>query len=119
MRAIDSIKRKILFHCSNCSERIEERLGRLVEIDHIACPNLGCPELVDLEVRKLTPVILPPGRARLATRPSWTGSAPMTKTMGIVELAAFAASAAALLLAKITLGRRETRSAANAGNRSY
>ncbi len=43
--------------------------------------------------RMLTPVRLPPGRARLATRPAPTGSAPMTKTIGIVEVALFAASA--------------------------
>jgi hypothetical protein len=35
------------------------------------------------------PVTLPPGRARLATRPSLTGSVPLPKTMGIVVVAAF------------------------------
>src|SRR6266481_7476546 len=40
----------------------------------------------------LTPVRLPPGRARLATSPASTGS-PLKKTIGIVEVAAFAASA--------------------------
>jgi hypothetical protein len=50
MRSINCIKRKIRFHCPNCDERIEERLGRLVEIDHLACPNLGCPGLVDLKL---------------------------------------------------------------------
>ena len=34
---------------------------------------------------------LPPGRSRLATRPSLTGSSGMTKTIGIVEVAALAA----------------------------
>ena len=33
-----------------------------------------------------TPVTLPPGRLRLATRPSCTGSAPIANTMGIVAL---------------------------------
>src|SRR5215472_11462437 len=47
--------------------------------------------------KKLTPVTLPPGRARLATRPSLTGSVPLPKTMGIVVVAAFAASAAGVL----------------------
>jgi hypothetical protein len=37
---------------------------------------------------KLIPVRLPPGRARLATKPSPTGSSPETKTMGIVVVAA-------------------------------
>src|SRR6266478_3918410 len=42
---------------------------------------------------KLIPVRLPPGRARLATRPSLTGSSLTVKTMGIVVVAAFAANA--------------------------
>ena len=42
----------------------------------------------------VTPVRLPPGRLRLATRPTWTGSTPVVKTIGIVVVAAFAASAA-------------------------
>ena len=44
-------------------------------------------------VKKLMPVRLPPGRARLATRPSLTGSSATAKTMGIVVVAALAASA--------------------------
>ena len=38
---------------------------------------------------------LPPGRLRLATRPSLTGSPPIVKTIGMVAVAALAASAAA------------------------
>jgi hypothetical protein len=38
------------------------------------------------------PVMLPPGRFRLATRPSFTGSTPVVNTMGIVLVAALAAS---------------------------
>ena len=38
------------------------------------------------------PVALPPGRARLATRPSLTGSSPTMNTIGIVVVAALAAS---------------------------
>ena len=41
--------------------------------------------------RTLKPVRLPPGRARLATRPNATGSPPAMKTIGIVEVALFAA----------------------------
>jgi hypothetical protein len=37
--------------------------------------------------RELNPVTLPPGRARLATRPRSTGSLPPMKTIGIVEVA--------------------------------
>ena len=36
---------------------------------------------------------LPPGRLRLVTSPSRTGSPPDSKTIGMVEVAAFAASA--------------------------
>jgi len=44
-------------------------------------------------VRSTTiPVALPPGRLRLAASPSLTGSPPLVKTIGIVEVAAFAAS---------------------------
>jgi hypothetical protein len=42
------------------------------------------------------PVTLPPGRLRLGTRPAFTGSTPTEKTTGIVVVAAFAASAAAV-----------------------
>src|SRR5207249_8613822 len=46
-------------------------------------------------VKKLTPVRLPRGRLRLATRPDWVGSAPIANTMGMVEVAAFMATAMA------------------------
>jgi hypothetical protein len=42
----------------------------------------------------VTPVRLPPGRARLPTSPVATGSAPISKTIGIVGVADLAASAA-------------------------
>jgi len=48
---------------------------------------------VSSSASKLTPVRLPPGLARLATRPSSTASAPILKTIGIVEVALFAANA--------------------------
>ena len=51
---------------------------------------------------KVTPVMLPPGRARLATRPALTGSSPVMKTIGIVVVAALAASAPTALNAAIT-----------------
>src|SRR5262249_43933857 len=40
------------------------------------------------------PVMLPPGRLMLATRPTRTGSAPMTNTIGVVAVAALPACAA-------------------------
>src|SRR4051812_30983870 len=48
----------------------------------------------------VTPVTLPPGRRRLATKPDSTGSLPLVKTIGIVEVAAFAARAAGGACAK-------------------
>ena len=53
----------------------------------------------------LTPVRLPPGRLRLATRPSFTGSKPTRNTIGMVVVAALAATAAGPF-ATITLTRR-------------
>jgi hypothetical protein len=56
-------------------------------------------------------VTLPSGRFKLLTSPAWTGSRPVSKTTGIVVVAAFAASpAAALPGAAITVTRRRTRS---------
>ena len=61
-----------------------DRLGhQLAQQLQPLCPDLGG--------KKLTPVTLPPGRLRLATRPSLTGSPPRAKTIGIVAVAAFAA----------------------------
>ena len=68
---------------------------------------------------KLTPVTLPPGRLRLATRPSLTGSPPVAKTIGIVVVAALAASAEGVSAARSRPPAGEPRSAASAGSRSY
>jgi hypothetical protein len=46
---------------------------------------------------KTTPVTLPAGRLRLATRPSDIGSFPVTNTIGKVVVASLAASAEGLL----------------------
>jgi hypothetical protein len=45
----------------------------------------------------VTPVTLPPGRLKLATRPALTGSEPMPKTTGIDVVAPFAADAASVV----------------------
>src|SRR5262249_36975718 len=69
-------------------------------------------------LKKLTPVMLPPGRLRLLTNPGATGSPPIANTMGIVVVAPFAANAAGVpLIAAITVTFRLTRSAASAGKR--
>jgi hypothetical protein len=69
--------------------------------------------------REVIPVTLPPGRLRLATRPNSTGSPPTPNTIGIVVVAALAASADGVLAGvAITATRRRTRSAANSGSRA-
>ena len=50
----------------------------------------------------LSPVTLPPGRAKLATSPASTGSVALTMTIGIVVVARLAASAGAWEEATIT-----------------
>ena len=54
----------------------------------------------------LMPVRLPPGRARLATRPSLTGSSVAMKTMGIEVVASLAASEAPATVAIAATGLR-------------
>src|SRR5262249_46842993 len=74
----------------------------------------------DSDRQRLTPVTLPPGLFMLVTRPSWTGSPPVWKTIGIVVVAALAARPGAdVTHAAMTLTWWRTRSAASAGNRSY
>ena len=69
--------------------------------------------------RLVTPVRFPPGRARLPTSPVAIGSAPISKTIGIVGVAGFAASAAgAPPGATITATGRAANSAASDGNLS-
>src|SRR6516225_7361530 len=69
--------------------------------------------------KTLIPVRLPPGRARLATRPSLTGSSPARKTMGIVVVAALAANAGETPpIVAITATCRRANSVASAGSRS-
>src|SRR5215469_7214092 len=68
---------------------------------------------------RLNPVRLPPGRLRLGIRLPWTGSMPVMNTMGIVVVAALAASAEGPSPATRTVTCRRTSSAAIAGRRSY
>jgi hypothetical protein len=69
--------------------------------------------------RELTPVMLPPGCARLAMNPEAPGSPPPpTITMGTVLVARWAARIAAEPTATSTSTRSRTRSAASSGSRS-
>lgn len=66
-----------------------------------------------------TPVRLPRGRAKSCTTPSATGSPPISNTIGIVAVAALAASATgAPPGAASTATRRATSSRARSGSRS-
>src|SRR5262245_34130233 len=65
------------------------------------------------------PVALPPGRARLATRPAPTGSPMLVITMGMVVVAFFAANAGTADETTIRSTFRRTRSAASSGRRSF
>jgi hypothetical protein len=67
-------------------------------------------------LRQLTPVMLPPGRFRLGTRPLFTGSSPAAKTIGSVVVAALAANAAPLFTTITATGKRN-KSATRAGSR--
>src|SRR5690348_846788 len=69
-------------------------------------------------VRLDKPVTLPPGRARLITSPSATGSPTVAKTMGMLLVACLAARAAIVPVATITSTLSATSSAARAGSRA-
>src|SRR5262249_57632213 len=96
-------------HVGGHQRGVRRRLGHELVQQLQASPSV--------ETRKLTPVTLPPGRLRLATRPSRTGSVPVTNTIGTFVVAALAASAGRRL-PTITLTGRRTRSAIRADSRS-
>src|SRR5262249_51095639 len=75
--------------------------------------------VINLKTAKVLGLEVPPGRARLATKPNLTGSSPTLKTIGMVVVAALATWAARLPSGvAITATRRRTRSAMSAGRRS-
>src|SRR5215813_7723547 len=84
------------------------RIGWVDEQSHDACAvgTNSCSNCSRFGVIStfvwVTPVTLPPGRLRLVTRSSCTGSPMVVKTMGIVVVAAFAASAAGVPFAAMT-----------------
>src|SRR5262249_41850017 len=69
-----------------------------------------------LAVKKVDTGCIAPRRARLATRPCLTGSSGTPKTIGIVWVAAFAATAVALPIVAITLTWRRISVANNSGS---
>ena len=68
--------------------------------------------------RNATPVALPSGRLKLLTRPIFTGSTELMKAIGIIFVAATAASAACAPIAVITDTLRFASSDASCGSRS-
>jgi hypothetical protein len=75
---------------------------------------------VGLNGKKLNPVALPLGCARLETRPSVTGFSPTPNTIGMVVIAALAASEIGVLPGMaITATRRCLRSSNTTFKRSY
>src|SRR6266481_9397548 len=76
--------------------------GRAAYLVHYMAPGASSRNISNCfatssTVWKLTPVALPPGRLRLGTRPIATGSLPIAKTIGMVVVAALAASDADVL----------------------
>ena len=68
---------------------------------------------------ELSPVMFPPGRARLGTIPVPTGSPTATMTRGTVDVAFLTASAAGVPAVTITSTFAASNSAMSAGKRSY
>jgi hypothetical protein len=66
-----------------------------------------------------SPVMFPPGRARLATRPVATGSTTAAMTTGFVRVASLATRIAGTAAVTMTSTLSRTGSAASPGTRSY
>src|SRR5258708_21998315 len=68
---------------------------RAMAADDIGIISLSSSKRLAMSVlmKSIIPVILPPGRLRLGTKPVLTGSSPITNKIGIVDVAAFAAKA--------------------------
>src|SRR5262249_10506452 len=76
-----------------------------------ACRN-STPLTIRSASKLVTPVTLPPGRARLSTSPKPTGSAGRTMTIGMVAVARLAARTAGVVSATMTSGFSATSSVA-------
>ena len=67
---------------------------------------------VQTELKAIKPVALPPGRARLATKPLPTGSIVVTNTIGSVRLVCCKSPTIEFAVARTTSGAEATNSAA-------
>ena len=70
-----------LIGLGNRIARVDEHGNERVAVGTKSCSNSSRFAASSL-LSVLTPVTLPPGRLRLATRPSLTGSSPVKKTIG-------------------------------------
>ena len=98
-------------------------LGFIRKAMAAACGKSSCSSCIRLVTATppniVIPVALPPGRLRVATRPSLTGSPLAVNTIGIVWVAALAdCGEGSPPVAAITATCRRTNSAANSGSRS-
>src|SRR6185295_3796207 len=90
----------------------QRRCGRLEVLDRSRMVGRGaslssCNRLALSSASMIdSPVTFAPGRDRLATRPSPTGSATIAMTMGMADVARWAALVAAVVSATITSTRR-------------
>ena len=84
----------------------------------IASLSISSLLVISSDAKLENPVTLPPGRARLATKPAPTGSPAFVITIGMVVVAFLAANTAGAPEATIRSTLRRTRSAASSGRRS-
>src|SRR5262245_35360398 len=85
----------------------------------IASLSISSLLLISSGTKLASPVTLPPGRAKLAIRPSATGSTEVVITIGMVVVAFFAANTGAVDVPTMTSTLRRTSSAASSGRRSF
>jgi hypothetical protein len=84
----------------------------------ISASRISSTLAVTSSVRLATPVVLPPGRGKLAIRLAPTGSLIVVMTIGMVEVACCAARTAEIVVTMMTLGFCRTTSRASSGKRS-
>src|SRR5262245_39140422 len=85
----------------------------------IASLSISSLLLISSGTKLASPVTLPPGRAKLAIRPSATGSTEVVITMGMVVVAFFVANTGAVDVPTMTSTLRRTSSATSSGRRSF
>src|SRR6266516_6673987 len=102
--------RKLIPPYADAVDRLVARLSGMAfgSNSRISCKRFSANTVLTIQM----PVMFPPGWLKLATKPNLIGSAPVTKTIGMLVVAALAASTAGGPSAQITATCRWTRSAA-------